>query len=347
MARHLLILCVLLGLNCPARSESIRFAVLGDSRGSEGRAINEEVFPQIVEEVGATDPPVRFVVFLGDLVSGSDYDQALVWQLLYWRKLARPWYDADMLGAKVYPVPGNHDQPNPLTYVAAWQEAFPELPDNGPDYEKKLTYSFDFGPCHLVAINTSSPIRLHWADLDWLADDLSASDAPVKLVFGHEPAYPKGGHIGSSLDAYPARRDRFWQILVENGVRAYFCGHVHSYDHWIKDGVHQIISGGAGAPGNFFHYLVVDAGERDVTVSVYRHSGDLHEQYKLSETENVAHEPRITEIVENDDQTWCSSIFACLIAAGVLACNGLCRFDILERCGYNPQDESSAHRSNR
>ncbi len=39
-----------------------------------------------------------------------------------------------------------------------------------------------------------------------------------------------------------------WQILVDNKVAAYVCGHEHIYGRQSVDGVYQIVAGSAGAP---------------------------------------------------------------------------------------------------
>ncbi len=291
--------------------DSVRFAVLGDTRGSGDNSVNETIFSKIVEQVSSFDPPVEFVIVVGDLVLGSDRAGPMDQQFARWKQIAKPWYDSDkMIGAKVYVVPGNHDQG--ILKQHYWQEAFDYLPDNGPEGEKFFTYSFEFGPVHFSVVNTSAPSLLgsHTVNLDWLKDDLANTDKPIKLVFGHEPAYPAGPHRGSSLDAIPPKRDKFWKLLVDNGVKAYFCGHEHIYDHWIKDGVHQIISGGAGAPGPLsFHYLIVDADDNDVTVSVYKVAdGKLKESYKLSQTEGVPNEDRS----DSGSTSWLFNNLPCL-----------------------------------
>jgi hypothetical protein len=311
-----------------ARGDSARFAVVGDTRGTDSEAINEDVFTQIIDSTLKADPPVQFVVVPGDLVTGSEFDPIVLMEFARWRQLAAPWYQSEMLGLKVYPVPGNHDLSNVIFYGGPWRIAFPELPTNGPAGEKKLTYSFDIGPCHLTVINTSSPVFGHRTNLDWLEQDLAASDAPVKLVFGHEPAFPKAGHICSSLDAFPDLQKQFWKILADNGVQAYFCGHEHTYDHWASDGVHQIITGGGGAPGNFLHYLIVDADESDVTVSVYRPSGELLEQYKLSDPPVIADDdPRPRPDCTVNESTGCVPIFAIVFFVTAMGFAAICRFD--------------------
>jgi 3',5'-cyclic AMP phosphodiesterase CpdA len=312
----------------PLAAESIRFAVVADTQGQGDNAVSEKGFSKIVKLVLEADPKVQFVVQVGDLVKGTQDGDQLIADFQLWREIAKPWYESDFLGLKVYLTPGNHDQYNAANCMQGWQEVFPELPDNGPENQKKMTYSFDFGECHFVVVNTSSPTaENHTVNTDWLSEDLANSDKPVTFVFGHEPAYPMGKNIAASLDAKPDERDRFWQIMADNGVQAYFCGHEHVYDHWIKDGVHQIISGSGGVQSNFFdsiHYLIVDVDEKnEVTVSVYNANiNRLIERYSLADTRHVAHEKRpglrdlIYPLADDLPCIWIILIPACLLALG-------------------------------
>lgn len=147
---------------------------------------------------------------------------------------------------RLYFVIGNHDSP-PLGEPFFREKLASSYPDNGPPGAPPGTvYSFDRGLVHFVITNQ------YWGDpeggytreqLTWLSRDLAASRRPYKFVFGHEPAFPARRHVGDSLDQDPARRDEFWDILVENGVGAYFCGHTHYYNITRRRGVHQIDSG--------------------------------------------------------------------------------------------------------
>jgi len=294
-------------------AESIRFAVVSDTQGpTTNEAVNPRVFPKIVENVLKADPAVQFVIVTGDLTSGTDDNEQQLQEFLPWRQLAKPWYDSDMIGVKVYALPGNHDLRDSQAYAQIWQTAFPELPDNGPDTEQKLTYSFDVGPCHFVALKTVAPNEGYKVNLNWLAKDLAASSAPLKLVFGHAPAYPALLHIGTSLDSDPEMRNQFWDILANNHVKAYFCGHEHMSDHWIYKNVHQITLGGGGGFSLFFHYLIVDADENDVTVSVYCYTGEFHHQYKLSDTASVNNEDRTDPNRSVANAIPCLSTFAAI-----------------------------------
>jgi len=298
MKNKSVLLVLFLSVNCLffsiARADSVRFAVVSDTQGlSLTNTVNPVIFPEIVDHILKADPPVQFVIVTGDLAIGSPDDQVLRDQFSLWRQLAQPWYQSNMIGAKVYVLPGNHDLRSRTAYSQIWQQAFPEIPDNGPETSKKMTYSFDAGPCHLVALQTYRPGEGFKVDLEWLAQDLANSSAPVKLVFGHAPAFPIMLHIGTSLDQFPDLRDRFWDILAQNNVQAYFCGHEHVSDRWIYNNVQQIIMGSGGGYSVFFQYLIVDADENDVTVNVHlATTGELYNQYKLSETQSARTDDR-------------------------------------------------------
>ncbi len=104
---------------------------------------------------------------------------------------------------------------------------------------------------------------------DWLANDLRDTDKAHVFVFGHEPAYPRPDtdngrqrHMDDSLNAHPAHRDRFWALLREEGVVAYFCGHTHNHSAAYIDGVWQVDVGHAQGRGD------TDAPSTFVTVHV-------------------------------------------------------------------------------
>jgi hypothetical protein len=177
-----------------------------------------------------------------------------------------------------YPVIGNHELPGQGAEPSygdnlRWLRSYDYGPVNpGPSGCPTTTYSFDYKNAHFVMLNEycdgGGPDLLN-GDIsdhvyDWLVDDLRATDQTHLFVFGHEPAYPQPDadvgrerHMGSSLNAHPAHRDRFWVLLRDEGVVAYFCGHTHNYSAAYIDGVWQVDVGHArgkgdtGAPSTF------------------------------------------------------------------------------------------------
>jgi 3',5'-cyclic AMP phosphodiesterase CpdA len=288
---------LLAGCNGPKWS----FIVTGDSRDGEN-GVNTLILSELAAQIVKAKPD--FVLISGDLVSGYNDQAALQSQLQTWRNTMKPVYDA---GIGVYPVRGNHDVGRPPG-VQAWNNVFTgkfALPDNGPDDEKNLTYSFTHKNALIVGLDQY--VELRRVDQDWLDSQLAANTKPHLFFFGHEPAF-KARH-DACLDDYPADRDMFWASIEKAGARTYFCGHDHFYDHARVDDdgdpendIHQYIVGTAGAPlrdsdGNYdgvnntytveniyyaeeFGYCLVEIDDRDVTITWFERTAPAQYQPK-------------------------------------------------------------------
>jgi hypothetical protein len=199
-------------------------------------------------------------------------------------------------------VVGNHELPGlgSEAYYGAnmdWLRSYDYGTVNaGPSGCSETTYSFDYSNAHFVVLNeycdaggdtvTDGDIPDHL--YNWLVADLAATSQPFVFVTGHEPAYPqpdadngRARHMADSLNQYPANRDRFWDLLVAEGVTAYICGHTHNYsavridENGVigGDGVWQIDAGharGRGDPGARSTFVRVTVDTDHVTYEVYR-----------------------------------------------------------------------------
>jgi len=176
---------------------------------------------------------------------------------------------------------------------------------DGPTSTRETTYSWDHpaSNSHFVMLNeywdgssdTGTNGDIVQPLYDWLETDLRANRDKAIFVFGHEPAYPEHRHVGDSLDQYPSNRDAFWQLLEENDVVAYVCGHTHYFSkhQGDKDGVGnvwQIDLGNAGnVPGasteDGMTFLDVAMLDGRVRFDVYRNVGgywDLADAWKVA-----------------------------------------------------------------
>ena len=247
------------------RPDSFSFAVAADMRyfAGEGQYDTMEYFRGVTEALAALGKG-DFMITPGDM----DPVTGVLWTI------------TSTLGADYtwYPVVGNHELPGlgnepSLGANMRWLNAY----DYGNVYAgptgcPTTTYSFDYKNAHFVMLNeycdsygeavTDGDIPDHL--YNWLADDLRHTNKPHIFVVGHEPAYPQPDadngrvrHLGDSLDQYPERRDRFWNLLREKKVVAYICGHTHNYSAIKLDGVWQLDAahaqgiGGAGARSTF------------------------------------------------------------------------------------------------
>lgn len=229
--------------------EEWHFIVAGDSRGKD-TGVNAEILSEVAAEIVRSNPD--FVLFPGDLVTGSKDNDKHRAQLTKWRETMQPVYEAKI---KVYPVRGNHDRGSKETGLAIWNDIFSgpyEMPDNGPTGEKNLTYSVMHKNAIIIALDNYSSngqkINQAWVDTQFVNNN-----SPHVFVMGHEPAFSVKHK--DCLDDNPQQRNNFLDSITQEGGRMYFCGHDHFYDHISADhdnepgnDIHQFIVGTAGAP---------------------------------------------------------------------------------------------------
>lgn len=125
-----------------------------------------------------------------------------------------------------------------------------QLPDNGPEDQKGLSYWVRRGDLVLVFVHTL------WTGLGgeghvesaWLRGVLKQhADAKYKIVLGHHPVYPVNGLSGTyQREIGHEYADEFWTILVNARVFGYVCSHILAYDVQVQRGVLQICTAGAG-----------------------------------------------------------------------------------------------------
>jgi len=231
------------------KADSFCFVVTADTQGGE----NGVSAAELSEIVQATiDEGAAFFIAAGDLVDGDSDPNIFQSQLLNWRSIVEPLYDA---GIGVYPIRGNHEINN-SDPKATWDSVFSgdyALPGNGPTQEQNITYSFTHNNVFVVGLDQY--ITPHRVNQLWLDGQFASNSQPHIFVFGHEPAFRL--FHADCLAQYPIDRNIFWSSIADEGGRVYFCGHDHSYDHIrLDDGdgnpdndVHQIISLG----GNKFY----------------------------------------------------------------------------------------------
>ena len=164
-----------------------------------------------------------------------------------------------MRNVPYYPVVGNHEvSSQPLSDMF-------EFPDN------KSYYSFNWGPVHFIVLNSCGfealiERRKHpetqWAtfladfddkvekpffgkQLEWFESDLELhKDYPFIFVAFHFPVF---NTLKRNVDHAQIIRDDWVPLIEQYKISAVFNGHNHHYHHAIKNGIHYIITAGAGA----------------------------------------------------------------------------------------------------
>lgn len=72
---------------------------------------------------------------------------------------------------------------------------------------------------------------------------LAASEARVKLVFGHHPLYSSAGNALTESAHMRRMNAQLSAMLSRHGVAAYFSGHEHTMEHTVAGGVHFFVVG--------------------------------------------------------------------------------------------------------
>jgi len=230
------------------RGRGHQFVFYGDACSGVAGALHERTFAGVNAAVRRLAPAPEFILFLGDEIAGYTADADSLHR--QWRH----WLDQEMGWLDRRATPLWHTTSNHATYDAMSEAVFREvhdhLPRNGPPGQEGLSYWVRRGDLLLVFVHTL------WTGLggeghvetDWLRDVLCHhADARHKIVAGHHPVHPVNGFAGAyQRDIGPEHATTFWNLLIENGVLAYLCGHILAFDVQVHRGVLQICTAGAG-----------------------------------------------------------------------------------------------------
>jgi hypothetical protein len=195
----------------------------------------EEPVEGLIERVVAEKP--AFVVGIGDLVFQSRPQDFAVFEKVIIEPLAA-------VGAKFYPVVGNHDFPLDDRWSTFW-----------PPPTNRLYYSFDYGNSHFVILDTNKAIldeagadaepyeegsEFHAiqtqasdfepgsAQYEWLRKDLEQTTKKHIFVMFHEPAFSYGGHESSTrIQAV------LCPLFERHRATAALSGHSHGYERFV------------------------------------------------------------------------------------------------------------------
>jgi predicted phosphodiesterase len=215
-------------LGLPSRPDSVKFAVIGDS--GRGWKPQHEVAQQM--RAYRDQFPFGFVLMAGDNIyegpaTPDDYRV----------KFEEPYAALLADDVRFYAVLGNHDDPNQRNYQ-------PFNMDGHRYYTFAPPANVLAGLVTDVRIFAVDSTNLDDAQLAWLAEQLSKSEARWKIVVLHHPLYTSGRY------SVQARLFR-WQLeslLVEHGADVVFSGHEHIYQRSrLQRGIQYFITGGAGS----------------------------------------------------------------------------------------------------
>jgi len=227
----------------------IRFALVGDM--VNGKAAQNAIAKRIAGE------KPDFMLALGDIV----YPTGRVNQYMhyFWKTYNEPGEGGEapfMASVPIYPVLGNHDvgAKLPLIPDALGAYYFLHPPKNGPgdgpwttplgpdkavaakfrtlnvdSYPHLSAYSFDYGPAHVMVLDSNQSGNVDAPKLRaWVDEDLKSTKACWKFVCFHNPSFSSSGQH------YTEQSVRLWHPIFEaRGVDMVFTGHVHNYQRTV------------------------------------------------------------------------------------------------------------------
>ena len=205
---------------------SLRFVVMADCRGAAG-GINGPVIEKTLEGIKKLSPQPAFAVMPGDLVNPKKTYSDTKDELAELKSVITKYYPIDFF----YPGLGNHDVNAGEKGEQAFGEVFSEFSANFLDGYNRTIYYFDKSNFRFYILNTNHPGEDHMvsdAQLDWIRANTD-SGKTRNFYFFHEPAYPTGANIGSSLDVNRLQRSKLWQVIDSSINPMVFCGHEHNY----------------------------------------------------------------------------------------------------------------------
>lgn len=202
--------------------ETLSFAYMGDIQFQEDMIQEYADWGQLISKIYQKNPDLAFGVLGGDIVQSgiraAEWDEFL--------KNASPVFSSIPLMS----VNGNHESNMPGGKPEVYLDLF-SLPQNGPEGFKEEFYSFDYGTCHVTALNSwvfSGEQDLDDADYKrlsaWIEDDLKNSGAVWNVVVMHHPVYALADDRVAEMV-----KENWAPIFEKYGVDLVFCGHQHVY----------------------------------------------------------------------------------------------------------------------
>jgi 3',5'-cyclic AMP phosphodiesterase CpdA len=216
-------------------------AVVGDTQRTSALEVwhrqHDAARAAVLEQIARDEP--AFVLHLGDLVFQADDPR-------HWEgfdRFAAPLRDRSI---PVWPIPGNHE------YWGRDRAAFEYYFARFPHLQRRKWNSLRFGPLGFVLLDSNEGSLTPMEQRDqaaWYLRTLEGfQDDPgirTVVVACHHPPYTNSTFVSPSRFV----RETFVPPFLRTPKAALFLsGHCHSYERFVIEGGHFVVSGGGGGP---------------------------------------------------------------------------------------------------
>lgn len=196
-------------------SDKVTFFHLSDMQSQN--ATQYGAFNSVLNAAYGVSPDAKFIVSSGDQVD-------LGTNCKHWKYLfnVNSKYFANTF---FMPTTGNHEDEGE---VLTSNFMLPNVAE-GQNLDTGVYYSYDYNNCHFTVLNTNDvgDDKLSDAQLDWLKEDISSSDAKWKFVVLHKAVYSNGSHYDDK--EVKGIRKQLCALMPFLGVDMVLEGHDHVY----------------------------------------------------------------------------------------------------------------------
>lgn len=219
----------------PAIARAFSFAVFGDPRGDPSWGPARANWINVSARMDA-DPAIEFGIGTGDFIGNAWNPQE--WEVQFFGPGR-----AFLAHIPFHQAIGNHD------YLTGSRPSVPQFYRDIFDTPGSMWYTFTYGPVRFLCLDTCGPTT---AQTTWVQQTLSAATEQYIFVAAHHPAFSTGPHGTLGTNGLPKEYhvrlflQNIVPLLEQYNVTAAFVAHDHFYERSLKDGVHHILSGGAG-----------------------------------------------------------------------------------------------------
>lgn len=213
-------------------TESVRFALLGNTSPDSPFSGFTQYFPSLLQEIENRKPQI--IIHTGDaLYGGSEADGILESDLRRQLNIFFPLLKS--LHTAAYTIPGEKDYFNGS--ISLYSEYS----------ERKPCYSFNYGSIHFICLSSSGSEEsfIDGKQLEWLKNDLEIfSGSNAIFIFGHHQLFPD-----KKKNKLIEKNEDLHRLFLKYNVKAVFSGAGKDYNTRLKDSVLYIDAGYYGSTG--------------------------------------------------------------------------------------------------
>lgn len=197
------------------KSDKFTFIHLSDMQSQNEKQY--ETFHSVLKAAFDTAPDAKFIVSSGDQVDLGK--NCKLWKYLF--NVSSDY----LMSTRFMPTTGNHEKEGSIITGNFM------LPNVAKDQnlDTGVYYSYDYNNCHFTVLNTNDDEddKLSDAQIEWLKNDISSSDAKWKIVVLHKALYSNGSHYDDG--EVKGFRKQLCALLPFLGVDLVLQGHDHVY----------------------------------------------------------------------------------------------------------------------